>query len=320
MGRTLSKEPKAVSELPNWNFDGSSTDQAEGHNSDCYLIPCAMFRDPFRRDPNKLVMCEVRDFEMKPVASNKRASCAEAMKACEDQKPWFGLEQECTLLDLDGYPFGWPKGAYPAPQGPYYCGVGATKVYGRDIVEAHYRCCLYAGIKISGTNAEVMPSQWEFQVGPAIGMEGGDQLWMARFLMGQVAEDFHVNVSLDPKPMPGDWNGAGYHCNFSTEPMRVEGGIKVINEACEALAKRHKYHITNYGEGNERRLTGRHETGHIDHFASGVANRGASIRIPRETEAQGYGSLEDRRPSSNCDPYTVTECMVRTICLKETDE
>ena len=48
--------------------------------------------------------------------------------------------------------------------GPYYCGVGANKVYGRDVVEAHYRACLYAGINISGTNAEVMPAQWEYQV------------------------------------------------------------------------------------------------------------------------------------------------------------
>lgn len=319
--RTLSKEPKCYTELPQWNFDGSSTGQADGGNSDCYIMPVAMFRDPFRRDPHKLVMCEVQDFHLQPLKTNNRHTCAEAMKKVMDagEEPWWGLEQEYTLLDLDGRPFGWPKNDEPGAQGPYYCGVGAARVYGRDIVEAHYRACIYAGIKISGTNAEVMPAQWEYQVGPAIGMEGGDQLWMSRFLLEQVAEDFHVVISLDPKPMAGDWNGAGCHTNFSTKSMRVPGGIKVINEACEKLGKRHQTHINCYGEGNERRLTGKHETNSIDDFAYGVANRGASIRIPRETEAKGFGYLEDRRPASNCDPYVVTEMIIRTCCLNETD-
>lgn len=317
--RSITKAINSVDDLPVWNFDGSSTEQAEGSNSDCYLKPCAMFRDPFRRDPHKLVMCEVLDYTNAPVATNRRNTCADAMAKCADQEPWFGLEQEYTLMNIDGYPFGWPKNAFPAPQGPYYCGVGCDKVYGRDIVEAHYLCCLYAGIKISGTNAEVMPAQWEFQVGPAIGMEAGDHLWMARFLLEQVCEDFHVCVSFDPKPMPGDWNGAGCHSNFSTKAMRVDGGIKAINEACEKLGKRHDYHIRNYGEGNERRLTGRHETADMNSFSYGVAHRGASIRIPRGVEAEGKGYLEDRRPASNCDPYTVTECIVRTCCLDETD-
>jgi len=319
--RTLkSKQLESIENVPLWNFDGSSTGQAQGENSDCYLKPVAMFRDPFRRDPHKLILTEVVDYKHRPVGTNRRHTCEQAMSECEQEKPWFGLEQEYTLMDLDGYPFGWPKGAFPAPQGPYYCGVGTSKVYGRDIVEAHYLCCLYAGIKISGTNAEVMPGQWEFQVGPAIGMEAGDHLWMARFLLLQVCEDFHVNVSFDPKPMPGDWNGAGCHCNFSTEKMRQEGGMKEIIKGCERLKKRHEYHINNYGEGNERRLTGRHETADMATFSYGVAHRGASIRIPRPVEAEGKGYLEDRRPSSNCDPYTVTECMVRTVCLGEQDD
>jgi glutamine synthetase len=265
-------------------------------------------------------MCEVLDFELTPLKTNRRSKCAEAFAQVEDEETWWGLEQEYTLLDLDGRPFGWPKDSEPAAQGPYYCGVGANRVYGRDIVESHYRCCLYAGLNISGTNAEVMPAQWEYQIGPATGISGGDQLWMSRFLLEQVAEDFHVVVSLDPKPMEGDWNGAGMHTNFSTKSMRVPGGLKIINEACEKLGKRHQAHIKQYGEGNERRLTGRHETNSIDDFAYGVANRGASIRIPRETEAKGYGYLEDRRPSSNCDPYVVTELIVRTCILNETDE
>lgn len=147
------------------------------------------------------------------------------MESAKDAAPWFGIEQEYTLLDMDGRPFGWPKCGFPGPQGPYYCGVGASKVYGRDIVEAHYRACLYAGINIAGTNAEVMPSQWEFQVGPTEGISAGDELWVARYLLHRVAEEFGVVVTLDPKPMEGDWNGAGAHTNFSTKAMREENGI-----------------------------------------------------------------------------------------------
>jgi glutamine synthetase len=322
--RSLSREPKCVADLPQWNFDGSSTNQATGTNSDCYLNPVAMYRDPFQRDPHKLVMCEVVDFELKPVRTNHRRSCAEAMAQCEAEEPWFGLEQEYTLLDLDGWPFGWPKGAFPAPQGPYYCGVGAQKVYGRDIVDAHYRACLYAGIKVSGTNAEVMPGQWEFQVGPAHGMEAGDMIWMARFILHRVTEDFHINASLHPKPMQGDWNGAGMHCNFSTKAMRQPGGITAIHEAIGKMGKRPNYHIflydPNHGADNKLRLTGKHETSSIHDFSYGVANRGASIRIPRTCEAEKTGYFEDRRPSSNADPYSVTEALVRTCCLNETGD
>jgi glutamine synthetase len=234
------------------------------------------------------------------------------MAAHAETDPWFGLEQEYTLLDLNDRPYGWPKNGFPAPQGPYYCGVGAGKVVQRDIVEAHYKCCLYAGVKISGTNAEVMPAQWEFQVGPCEGIEMGDHLWLARFLLHRVAEEFGAKVSFDPKPIPGDWNGAGLHSNFSTKEMRAEGGMKAIEAAIKKLEGRHAEHIAVYGEGNEKRLTGRHETGAIDSFTYGVANRGASIRIPRECAAKGCGYFEDRRPASNADPYQITGITMET--------
>ncbi|KAK7111407.1 glutamine synthetase-like [Littorina saxatilis] len=319
--RTLNEEPQKPTDFPIWNFDGSSTYQAEGSNSDMYLYPCAIFKDPFRGGKNKLVLCEVFKYNKTPAETNRRKPCNEVMERAKASIPWFGIEQEYSLLDYDGHPLGWPKNGFPGPQGPYHCGVGANRVYGRDVQEAHYRACLYAGVKIAGCNAETMPAQWEFQVGPCEGITMGDHLWIARYILHRVAEDFGIVVTLDPKPMEGDWNGAGAHCNYSTEAMRKDGGVKEIEKAIEKLSKHHVRHIKAYdpnkGKDNERRLTGHHETSSIHDFSAGVANRGSSIRIPRQVAEDGKGYLEDRRPSSNCDPYSVTEVLVRTTVLDE---
>jgi glutamine synthetase len=259
-----------------------------------------MYPDPFRRGDNILVLSECYNSDGTPNKFNYRAECNKLMEKYKEHDPWFGLEQEYTLFDTLNRPYGWPTGGFPGPQGPYYCGVGTGKVYARDIVEAHYKACLYSGIKISGINAEVMPSQWEFQVGPCQGIEMGDHLWMARYLLERIAEEFGVKISLHPKPLEGDWNGAGCHTNVSTLETRKPGsGMKAIEECIAKLESKHKEHILVYGADNDKRLTGRHETGHIDAFSSGVANRGASIRIPRQCAKDGYGYFEDRRPASN---------------------
>ncbi|XP_076892727.1 glutamine synthetase-like [Bidens hawaiensis] len=316
--RTLSGPVDDPKKLPKWNYDGSSTGQAPGEDSEVILYPQAIFKDPFRRGNHILVMCDAYTPAGEPIPTNKRCAAAKIFSSPEVEKevPWYGIEQEYTLLQKDiNWPLGWPQGGFPGPQGPYYCGIGADKAFGRDIVDSHYKACLYAGINISGINGEVMPGQWEFQVGPSVGISAGDELWVARYILERITEIAGVVVSFDPKPIPGDWNGAGAHTNYSTKSMREEGGFEVIKKAIEKLGLRHKEHIAAYGEGNERRLTGRHETADINTFLWGVANRGASIRVGRDTEKEGKGYFEDRRPASNMDPYVVTSMIAETTIL-----
>jgi glutamine synthetase len=325
--RTLNKVPKSVNDLPDWNYDGSSCAQAPGEDSEVTLKPCAMYPCPFRRGDNILVMCDVYKpkyiledgtvTDHEPLESNTRFEANRCMEIAKSQEPWFGIEQEYTLLSpTTMWPLGWPVNGFPAPQGPYYCSAGAGCAIGRDIADAHYKACLFAKINISGVNAEVMPGQWEYQVGPCTGIESGDQLWMSRYLMYRIAEMFNVIVSFDPKPVPGDWNGAGGHVNYSNNDTRkANTGWDAIQAQCEKLRAKHAIHIAAYGEGNERRLTGAHETSSMDDFSWAVANRGCSIRIPRMVPVEKCGYYEDRRPASNLDPYVVTGLIVKTTLV-----
>ena len=298
-------------EPPIWGFDGSSTNQAPGSKSDCVLRPVLVLPDPLRASPNVLVLAEVLLTDFSPHPTNTRAACVEIATRYADQEPMFGIEQEYTFFQ-DGRPLGWPEVGFPAPQGPYYCGVGGDTMVGRDIIERHTAACMAAGISIEGTNAEVMKGQWEFQIGilapPAI----GDQIWLARWLLARIAEDFGVQVSFAAKPVPGDWNGAGAHTNFSTKAMRES--YEPIIAGCEALSKRVEEHVENYGYGIKDRLTGAHETAHWSQFSYGASDRGASVRIPWQVEKDGKGYLEDRRPNANSDPYVVSRLIVETIC------
>eukprot|EP00930_Biecheleria_cincta_P040698 TRINITY_DN2787_c0_g1_i1.p1 TRINITY_DN2787_c0_g1~~TRINITY_DN2787_c0_g1_i1.p1 ORF type:complete len:1338 (+),score=223.71 TRINITY_DN2787_c0_g1_i1:145-4014(+) len=322
---TMTDRPTKAEDLRVWNYDGSSTEQAEGHNSEVLLYPRAIFDDPFRGPPHVLVLAEAYNaWDGQPSIGNSRAECNEIMNMYAALDPWFGIEQEYTLFrptkvgEAPSVPLGFNEdGSEPAPQGPYYCSAGTGAAIGRAVADDHYKKCLQAGVKIAGINAEVMPGQWEFQVGPCRGIEMGDHLTVARYIMLRVTEDHNCICSFSPKPKNGDWNGAGCHTNFSVAPMMQDGGYDVILQVCEAFGKVAPEHIVEYGEGNELRLTGKHETCDINTFKYGVANRGASIRIPRDAEKDGKGYMEDRRPAANCDPYRVTRRMLKTAgeCL-----
>lgn len=322
--RVLDSLPTSIDEYPIWNYDGSSTGQATGRKSDLMLRPVAEYPDPFLGGGNnRLVLCETYDAENNPTKTNHRYHCKQVMDSVKEERPMFGMEQEYLFLDTDLRPLGWPKDKLPLPQGPYYCGVGADRMYGREVVQAHANACLLAGLKLAGTNAEVTPAQWEFQIGICKGIEMGDQLWMGRYLLHRVAERAGVVVTLDPKPevTMGDWNGAGCHTNFSTSAMRHHGGLDVIKSAMKKLEPRHSDHLKLYdpngGKDNLKRLSGKHETSSIDKFTWGIADRSCSVRIPRQVGTDGKGYLEDRRPSSNCDPYVVTAAIASAILLEK---
>ena len=296
----------SLEDLPGWSFDGSSTQQAEGGDSDCLLKPVRIVPDT-DRDNAYLVLCEVLSPNGAPHPSNGRGAFE------DDPDLWVAFEQEYVLLQ-DGRPLGFPKDGFPAPQGPYYCSVGAANAYGREIVEHHLDVCLDAGIGITGINAEVMAGQWEFQCFAKGAKKAADDLQLARYFLYRITEAHGIDVTIHPKPVKGDWNGSGMHANFSTPDIREKGGEEYIRKVCEAFRPVHEEHIAVYGSANDERLTGLHETQAIDTFSYGVSDRGSSIRIPVATVNDGWkGYLEDRRPASNADPYKVVGRILQTL-------
>jgi glutamine synthetase len=312
--------------FPEWNYDGSSTGQATGTKSDVILKPCYYRMDPFRRKINDgyeafLVLCDTYNMDGTPHLTNKRVLCKEYKELTKDQKPLFGIEQEYIIYkNGENVPYNWINQGKPSQiqdgSGKYYCGVGGDKAFGRKIAEKHMEYCLYAELQYCGMNAEVTPSQWEYQLGPLSPLKISDQLWISRYILNKLTEEYDARIVYHPKPL-FDFNGSGGHTNFSTKEMREEGGITKIIEACEKLVLTHDEHIKNYGnpETNKIRLSGGFETAKYDNCTYGISDRGASIRIPLNVDKHGHGYLEDRRPPSDLDPYIVTSQILKTVCL-----
>lgn len=322
--KTSSISENLIDVFPQWNYDGSSTGQATGDNSEIIIKPCSFYPDPFRYLPNSyLVLCDTYTREQNnsnlliPHVTNNRVNALEIFNKYKNEKPMYGIEQEFFLSDVDYKPLFVKEiqqtkdGAWD-PQGNYYCGIGARNIIGRQFIEEALELCVYAELNITGMNAEVAPGQWEFQV-CATGIDVCDQLYILRYILQRLAEKYDWTINFHPKPVEGDWNGSGCHVNFSTENMRNENGMDHILNGIEKLAKKHEEHMSVYGTDNEKRMTGKHETADYNSFNYGVANRGASIRIPVDTATNKKGYFEDRRPASNMDPYLVTSKILETV-------
>lgn len=305
--KVLQEWDGSLDSIPKWNFDGSSTNQAPGNDSERLLLPVRhyKFRNKF------IVLCEVFNPDGTSHESNTRAELRSFLNSHPEQGSWWGFEQEYFIVQ-DGNPIGFSK--TPGPQGPYYCSVGGDKAIGRPLAEHHMLSCLAAGMEITGINAEVAPSQWEYQCFSKDPLKASDDLIVSRYILSSLAEERGLDIDISPKPVKGDWNGSGCHANFSTVKMRDEGTEAYFKNVLSRMELRHDIHIEGYGELNHERLTGLHETQDIKIFSWGVADRGASIRVPTDTFKGGWkGYLEDRRPASNCDPYTVVRLISEAI-------
>lgn len=299
--------------VPRWNYDGSSTNQAKSDgDTEVILDPIAVFDNPFYNKNAFIVFCETLDKDMNPIPSNSYRKAYEIFNkyGYDSFKPWFGLEQEYFIRINENNSSN--------NLGLFYCGTGFRDAIERKIVNEHLEACIRIGLEISGTNAEVSPGQWEFQIGPVEGINAGIQLYIARFLLERIAEKYNAIIDYSPKPNP-DINGSGCHINFSTTDTRkhLYGkhiGLNYIMEYIEKLKLKHQEHIEVYGKNNEKRLTGLHETSSISNFSYGVGTRNTSIRIPNQVFNEKCGYLEDRRPAANIDPFLATSKIFETCC------
>ena len=266
-----------LDQLPLWNFDGSSTRQADGSSSDCFLQPVALFPDPAR---NHGLPRHVRG-----AAARRNAASVEQPRRDHATTPTPGsASSRSTSSTRTARRSGSRRRASP-PRRASTTPASASRTSGdvaRQIVDEHIDLCIEAGIGIEGVNAEVAKGQWEFQIFGKGAKRAADELWIARYLMLRLCERYGVDVNFHPKPLGADvdWNGSGLHTNFSTKHMREVGGEEYFTALMSAFSDAREEHIACYGPENDLRLTGLHETAAIDEFTYGVADRGASVRIP----------------------------------------
>lgn len=301
--RILNEIPKLIADIPKWSYAENPPYQT-GSSIEMMLYPRALYRNPFK--PGKhdvIVMCDTYQPDGSPFHTNHRHAMQTSVDKTIEQEPIFGIEQKYTLLDEQGQPFIRPKNELM--EGTNYCGVGFNGIYARDLVESHALACLYAGIDFSGTNADEFPLQWRYKIGPSVGIQAADDLWVSRYILVRIAEEFGICVTL--KSIEGDRNQTRAHINYSTAAMRADGGIKVIREAIKLLEHEHNEHL---------KVFDAHES-KIDTFSWDVADRNVSVRVPESVAESEKELLKDRGPPSNMDPYVVCNALLTTSLLKK---
>ena len=307
-----------VNKLPIWDFAVAREEVVQGKYSDVTIKPVRIYPDPFRGKNDIIVLCETyEDGNLQiPSKNNTRHQLKHAMERKEEHEIWTAIEQEYVFFHAKTkIPYLWNDAKNPGPGdlNHFYCGVGADSCFGREIVEEHMNVCLKMKIEFGGINAEVMASQWEFQIGPGEPLKISDDLLMARYVLERIAEKYKVTVSYHPKSNGDEWSGSGGHVNFSTKKMREEKGLEEIIKGIKKLEVTHNSDILAYGADNNLRLNDNFGTTSLNKFKWGIGDRFTSVRINKHVAEQEKGYFEDRRPASNLDPYIVLSKIVNSV-------
>jgi glutamine synthetase len=308
-----------ICQIPEWNYDGSSTNQASTEKSEIVLKPVFLCNDPFRYNNHKIVYCGTYDLSGVPLSNNhfdRADDVFHFINTCH-YRPWFGMEQEFVILDEStGLPINYDEN----DDSKHYCSIDNYSKRERDIMEDFMKRAMHSELNICGINAEVSPGQWEFQIGPCEGITIGHHVMMARYILSRVAHRFSCRIDYSPKPLGENKNGSGCHVNYSTTFTRLgdekRSGLDFIYKYIESLSKVHSEMIKCYGDENEKRLSGNCETAHYNEFTHSVGGRNTSIRIANNVFIKKCGYFEDRRPAANCDPYLVSSLMFYHTCTK----
>ena len=307
-------DKSSVEWIPKWNYDGSSCGQSDigaGINTEIELYPVYWCWDPFRKEimergQHSHTRCIMVLCDNNATAASRRNHAIESFKKPQTSEPWFGIEQEYYLVNSENSkcPYGYTESNMPKHQKRFYCNM--SRENGRDVAEKHMWYCISADLKIAGVNAEVGPSQWEYQIGPCVGIAAGDELMLSRYIMERIVSDIPgMTISWSPKPFR-QYNGSGCHTNFSTKEMREKGGYRHIIRSIELLGQRCANAQNDlYGVDNYLRTTGTHEAPSSKEFSYGVGTRNTSVRIGKQTSKDQKGYYEDRRPGANMNPYYV---------------
>lgn len=323
--------------FPKWSFDGSSTGQSTTNDSELILKPVHVIKHPLPITKNQimfLVLCEVFYDDVSPHDTNHRSICNSYYtnhNKIFNKEAWFGLEQEFFFFDKHTKkPYMWTtKKTLNPEQGEYYCGINRSFPKEREIMNELYTLCLKHGIPMCGTNQEVAPSQWEYQIGPSTAPYIGDYMIFAKYILFSLCEKHDLYAVFNPKPILGKWNGSGCHVNISTNETRSNFETEIyksqrnptqntdislnkttpaliaIHNIIERMRENHTDFIELLGTTNKNRLDGNCETSHYSTFTKGIGTRDTSVRIPKQTIQNGFGYFEDRRPGANVDYYKV---------------
>jgi glutamine synthetase len=310
-----------LEELEIWNFDGSSTGQATGKDSEIFIKPYKIFND-WNNPSYYYVFCECIYPNGLPHITNTRHIAVKYFQNPNviNLETMFGIEQEFFVFK-NGTPLIW-NDTKTEPQGDYYCGNGAKSIKGREYLNEVVKVLNVWDINITGYNFEVAPGQMEIQICEK-GIDASDNLIAARFVLTRLAEERGWDIDIIPKPSflgTDDWNGSGCHVNFSTKDIRESlltnpySSLYSVAALITNMQTNHVNDIKFFGsENNKLRLGGKNETSSYDTFTYGIANRGSSIRIPRTFVKNLKGYIEDRRPGSDMDPYIVTQIITEYV-------